>query len=591
MRTLQKVSARTLFLLAVITAGVFYLIGIAAAFAPGLYTGLLWLSFLIIFAVLCFAIGRRSCEISNELLILISFIAFILLLVLQFFCVQVFVQEPSGDYGDVFLAAKEYAGQGRILTNVHYFDRSPEDCGLFVILALFFLVLNFLGIPITASAAALLNMVFIDAALLFMLLFVRKIWRNKKALIFTVMSLFFTPYILYVPLLYTDTVSMLFVTSSLYLFACLLKQRSRGFRVLQMVSVALLLGFGTAIKSGVLAVLVALLIYLALRLRIQRFLAVLLAFVIPFAGFLLGFDTLMKKEGIITPAQNEYRLPPEFRIYTGLQKDEDLLRKEREQISAVPGYDAKRQAAREGIQELLSEYGVMGFFAQVIQKAGKTYGDGTYGAGERLAAGPVMRTEYLDIFTADGSRYRHYRSAANAYHAAILIFLAIGLVRGCGKRRFDLETLLYLMLFGQTLYVMVWEADPRALLGCSPIMLALAARSLLDTGKDAQKIRYFAADILRRKRGRHTGAEKRRLKHALPEFSTPETFLVKYSQPSTAPVRPGGSSGADEAASVQEPELQEAETHNMFAVLETETDKAGSFGQSGADFEKNDENT
>lgn len=591
MRTLQKVSARTLFLLAVMTAGVFYLIGIAAAFAPELYTGLLLLAFLIIFAVLCYTIGRRSCEISNELLLLVSFIVFILLLVLQFFCMQVFVQVPSGDYGDVFLAAKEYAGQGRILTNVHYFDRSPEDCGLFVILALFFSVLNFFGIPITASAVDLLNMVFIDAALVFMLLFVRKVWGNKKALIFMVISLLFTPYILYVPLVSAGTVSMLFVTSSLYLFACLLKQRSRGFRVLQMVSVALLLGFGTVIKSSVAAVFIALLIYLALRLRIQRFLAVLLAFVIPFAGFLLGFDTLMKKAGIITPAQNEYRLPPEFRIYTGLQKDEDLLRKERERISAVPGYDAKRQAAREGIQELLSEYGIIGIFAQVIQKAGKTYGDGTYGAGERLAAGPVMRTDYLDIFTVDGNHYRHYHSAANAYHAAILILLAIGLVRGCSKRRFDLETLLYLMLFGQTLYVMVWEAESRALLCFSPLMLALAAKSLLDTGREAQKIRYFAADVLRRKRGKHTGAEKRRMKHALPEFSPPETFPVKYSQLSMTHAQPEESSGAGDAAPAQELELREAETHNMFGVLETETDKAGSFGQSGAVFEKNDENT
>lgn len=517
MRTLQKVSARGFFLLAVLTTGIFYLVGVAAAFAPELHTGLYLLPFLAVFALLCFAFVRRGCEISDEVLLLASVIVFILLAVLQYFCAQVFQQVPSGDSGEVFTAAKEYAEQGRIVTNIYYFDRSPGDSGLFTVLALLFSVLHAAGIPITMSAATLLNLVFIDAALLFMLLFVRRVWGNKKALLYLIMTFLFTPYILYVPIVYTDTVGMLFVTAALYLFACLLKQKGRGFRVLQLVALSLLLGFGTVMNGSAVLVLIAMIVYLALRLRIRRFLAVLLVLAVPYAGFLLGFDTLMLKTGVITYERAEHRIPPEFQIYTGLRQEEDLLWEDRERIFLLPDYEAKRQAVNGGIRDRLSAYGAGGLAAHAVKKAGSIYGDGSYSAGERLAAGPAVLTDYHEIFLSDGNEYSRYLSAANAYQAAVLIVLAIGLVRGCGKRRFDLEALLHLMLLGMTLFLMIGDGSAGSLLCFTPLMLALASKSLLDTGKEIRTAKDTAFGTLDRKRGKHTGRVRVQLKHALPE--------------------------------------------------------------------------
>lgn len=517
MRTLQKVSVRGFFLLAVLSTGVFYLIGIVTSFGAGLHTGLYLLPLLAILILLCFAVGRQFCEVTDDLLLLISVTVFILLIILQYFSAQFFQQAPSGDSGEVFLAAQEYAEQGRIVTNIYYFDRSPGDRGIFILLALLFSVLHAAGIPITMMAAMLLNLVIIDTALCFMLLFVKKVWGNKKALIYLILSFLFTPYILYVPLVYTDTVGMLFVTSALFLFACLLKQQSRGFRILQLIALSLLLAFGTVMKGSMMIVLIAMILYLALRLRIRRFLAVLLLLALPYAGFLLGFDTLMLKTGVQTDSRSEHRIPLHFGIYTGLRQEESLREEDREHILPLQGYEAKRQAVSEGIGQRLSEYGAGGLMGHIIRKAGRIYADGTYGAGEGLAAGPVMRTDYHDIFTQGGSKYGSYLSAANAFNCVMLILLVIGMVRGCGKRRFGLESLLYLVLFGLMLYGMIWDGNAGTLLSFTPLMLALAAKSLLDTFRDIRMLRDRALGTWDRKRGRHTGRIQVQLKHALPE--------------------------------------------------------------------------
>lgn len=508
MAMLQKVTARGFFLLALVTTGVFFLLGAVDALLPQhLYTGWYALPLLAVLALLVYLLGRCGRTVSGKQLLIVSVTAFVLLIALQLVSADVFLQEPAWDPGGVFISAKEYVEQGKIITHEHYFDRFPNNCGLLAFEVLLFKMFRILGIPITMYAASLVNLLFTDVALLFMLLFVRKVWGNKKALLFVILSFCFTPFILYIPVVYSDTMSMVFITLPLYLFACMLKQHSWKLRLVQLLSISVLLLCGTKIKGSVGILLVALLFYLLTRWKLQRFLAALLVVLIPFAGLSYAFDAVMKRTGVVTSRQDEFRFPSEYWVYMGLQGKGGFLMEDFERVYAEPDYASKQQEAREGISERLAEYGIPGFLDHIVAKAKYTYGDGTYFAGVKLAKAPAKSTGLHEIFTSAGNQYLHYRSAANAFQVLLLLLLVLGLIRGIRKRRFDMEALLYLALFGLSLFLLIWETRSRYLINFAPLMLALMSKSLLDTGRDLRRLIGKMKGNKRQKINSNEGAE------------------------------------------------------------------------------------
>lgn len=492
MATLQKVTVRGFFVLATAITGVFFVIGILDALLPQhLTTGWYALPLLALLVLLCCFIGRRGCTVSGRQLLILSAVGFTLIFALQLAAASVFEQEPAWDPGGVFVSAKEYVERGKIITHEHYFDRFTNNCGLLAVEVLFFKVFQYTGIPITLYTASLVNILFTDAALLFMLLFVRKVWGNKKALVYMVLTVCFIPYVLYVPVMYTDTMSMVFVTLPLYLFACMLRQPSWKLRLLQLFSISLLLLCGTKIKGSVGILLVALVFYMLLRFKLRRFLAALLVVLIPFLGLSLGFDAVMKRTGVITEHQEEFQFPSEYWIYMGLSGRGGFHNEDFQLVYKEPDYASKQQAAREGIAKRLSEFDAAGFVSHIVGKAQYTYGDGTYFVGVKLSKAPVRSTFLHEIFASDGEHYLHFRSAGNAFQVLLLLLLVMGMIRGIGKRRFDMEALLYLSLFGLSLFLMIWETRSRYLINFTPLMLALMSKGLLDTGKDLRRLHAF----------------------------------------------------------------------------------------------------
>lgn len=472
----------TFFLLAVAIAGVLFAIGILTVTTP------LWLTipaFLFVAggaAMLCCFVLKYQQAITAKRLFIFAGLAFAVLMAVQLRLSYSLQVVPSWDPGGVYISAREYVTRGKIITHVHYFDRFSNNTGLLCIEILYFKALTLLGLEIVPFHGTVLNIFITDAAIFFMFLFVRRIWGNPKAAVYLMISFFFTPYILYMPILYSDTVSMLFVALACYLFACFLQEKRRCRQALLLVLISLDLSFGTKVKGTVAILLVALLLYAAFHFGFKRILAVVLLLIIPFVAYSAVHEYAMEKLHVYTQDRETYKFPLEYWFYLGIDTPGGFSDPIFQEVYAQQTYIGKQEAARAGIKKLWEAYTPATFADHIFRKAKYTYNDGAYFIGNYLQRQPQQDSRLQAFLFTNSEKSVYYRSFANAYHYLLLLLLIFGMFHGCRRRKFDVETMLFTALFGVVLFLFFWETISRYLLNFTPIMIALAGNSLMQIG-------------------------------------------------------------------------------------------------------------
>lgn len=484
---IRQYAVRIFYVLCLLTVGVMFINAILSNKWVRLYTALIMLAMAAV-AVLLYKLYVRFHTVTDRQFAFVLILTTMLTMLLQVFISYYLQVRPSWDFGGVFISAREYVYEGRIITHEHYFERFPNNNGILMLEILFFKLIHKLGFGIQVYHGIALNIIFINAAVIFMVLFCRKMWGNTKALLFLVISFFFLPYLLYTPIFYTDTLSMVFVSAPLYLFACYLKQETTAGKVLIPIAMGLLLSFGVKVKGTVAILLIAIIIYIVFNFSFKKIVAAVLLVLIPFVSFSYLFDRNIERMNIVKENALDFKFPPEYWLYMGLRNPGGFSNDDFEYIYQLEGYEARQAAGRAGIAQRLSDYGVIGFLDHLRQKSAFTFNDGTYFAGILLNREPVKQNRLQSFFLNEGEHYLVYFAVSNAYQYLILLLLIAGMVMGFKKRGFDIATLLYVALFGLTAFLMIWETRSRYLLNFTPIMLALAANNLVYTGDKITEI-------------------------------------------------------------------------------------------------------
>lgn len=387
--------------------------------------------------------------------------------------------EPSWDFGAVYVSAREYVEGAGISTYRHYFERFQNNTGLLVWEIVLFKAIHALGAASPNAylwAGMLLNILVIDAALLFALLFCRRVWGNGRAMLFLLLCLLFTPYAMYAPIFYTDSMSMLFVSLPLYLFSLYVEQAKPAARLGLGAAIGVLLAFGAKVKGSVAVLLAALALYALFNLPWKRLLGLLLAVLIPFGAFTAVFDWQVRRRGIIDPeTAYVHQFPTEYWLYMGLKGDGSFNDDDFNYIYGFENAGQRREAARAGIAQRLRDYGVKGMADHLTKKAAFTFGDGSYFIGVQLQRMPL----YEERAKSFSQKARPLYRAQDAYQALLLVCILLALAKGLlYAKGFDLPGLLAVALFGLCLFLMMWETRSRYLMNFTPVMLLLAAEGL-----------------------------------------------------------------------------------------------------------------
>lgn len=467
----------------------FFLSGMSAIAVKSLWTVPLTLGFLGLLLAAAHLVEKYREAVTDRLLFRICFGAAVFLAVLQLTAGYLLAVNPSWDFGGVYLSACDYVTHGRIITHEHYFERFSNNTGLLLWEIALFRFLKLLGMdsPVLYGAAGIaLNIFAIDLSILFTVLFARRIWGNDRAVLVLLLCVLFTPFILYSPIFYTDSMSLPFTAVPLYLFSRSLKVEKPAVRLALWAAVGLLLSFGTKVKGNIAILLVAFCLYAAFHFGIKRFAAFLLAAWLPFFGFSTLFDRQVKQMGIIHEENLEQiQFPTEYWFYMGLKSPGGFNQEDFDFMYGLESRTERQRQGRAGIAQRIAGLGVGGMVRHLTEKSAYLFGDGTYFIRPQLNRQPLRETALRDFVNAPP-----YFAISGGYHSCLLLLLLFGLGLGlAGRSEFDWKALLYAALFGLVLFLMMWEARSRYLLNFSPLLLLLAGDSLSQLYALGRKVR------------------------------------------------------------------------------------------------------
>lgn len=481
--SIRLVCTKAFYVLALLIFGWCYLSGFHDALGR---KWLIVLSLMLLAAIVglgCYLIYRWQPRLTSRMCLCFVALGLCCMVLVQYKLATLFMVDPSWDFGAVFISAVEYATTGKLETYSHYFAQFPNNWGLLVCLIGFFRVLFRLGITATRDflrAAVILNCVVIDASIVLLVIFCKKVWGNAAALIALGLSLLFTPFYLYVPIFYSDAMSLIFPPLALLLLYSAQHRKTRWAQLLLYLLLGVVLSFGAKIKGSLAVLLIAFAIYLLLQVPFRRSFCSILALVISFGCFSAAFDACIERSNIVTQEEMDtYQFPKEFWIYMGLNNPGGFNSEDFDTIRVEPTIAEKRTVAQEGIQQRLQDYGISGLLRHLTQKLGYTFGDGGYFIWSQLQHSPLKATALSDYFYADRPYNYIYLSISGGYHFLLGLILIAGLLIGViTETDFSFTSLCYLILLGIFLFLMLWETRSRYLFNITPVMLIVCAAQL-----------------------------------------------------------------------------------------------------------------
>lgn len=482
-RTVRLICTKAFYLLALVIFTWCYLSGFRDALGR---KGLILISFVIFAAIVglgCALVYHFRSRITARSVWLLLAIGLFGMALLQYKFATLFMVEPVGDFNGIFMSAIEYATTGKLESFPHYFEQFPNNWGLLVWFIGYFRLLFHLGMTAVSDflrAGVILNCVVIDTSVLLLVAFCKKVWGCSAALIALGLSLLFTPFYLYVPIFYTDTMSLIFPPLALLLLYTAQHRSGRVPQLLLYLLLGVVLAFGSKVKGNLMVLLVAFIIYLLFQIPFRRGICCILALVVSFGCFSAAFDTAVEHSNIVDMESiDTYQFPKEFWLYMGLSNPGGFNGEDFDTIRFKTSIEEKRETARAGIQRRLHNYGVRGLFSHLTTKLGYTYGDGGYYICQQLQDSPLKRTKLSEYVYANQPNSYVYLSIAGGYHFLLGLILLAGLLTGLVKKRnFSFSSLCYLVLLGVFLFLMIWETRSRYWLNVTPVMLILCAVQL-----------------------------------------------------------------------------------------------------------------
>lgn len=451
-------------------------------------------AFLLIATLACVLIYRFGKNISAKQLNITFLIVFAVMIALQIFMACQLRFNPKTDLGAINSMAKSYGMTGDFgeiyrdnqMVKPGYLARYTNNNGIFLLLAFYYRIIYLIFGNITVESAIVINIIAIDAAILFTFLISKRIFKRQTSLLSVFLCFFFLPFYTYTTYFYTDSLSMPFTTAAIYLFICSVQSEKTVNRYLEMFLCGVVVLFGFELKGSLIIILVAACIFLLLKVKFKRAVALILSLAMGFVIFFSGFSMLINGCSFTNEEElNREKYPVTHWIMMGLktpggfnQEDSNFTRKSGD-------YDQKVEANINEIKQRIKNYGIEGLCNHFTAKGVWTWEDGKYYIENHVSHNPI---EPLDNFAHSfvlktGDNFGYFCCYSNGFQLFMIFFILISLLHGCFKSKVDFITLLKIALFGIFIFFMIWETRSRYLFNFTPVMLLIVASGIENFSK------------------------------------------------------------------------------------------------------------
>ncbi len=443
----------------------------------------------VIIGVILIGIYKLLNKIINEDLslkkeLIIVGLLFAVLIVFQLIYAYYMKSYPGWDWNDLFTSARNYVLGFTDKVDWDYFQKFPNNYGMLYFEILIFKTLQPLKIlqstTATIYATIAINIVIIDLAIIFTYLTVRNVLGKKTAVFSLILMLINNAFYCYIPVLYTDTVTMFFPIFILYCYTLWDKKKSKTW---PLILIAFASVIGVKIKPTIIIMLIAIIIDIIMK---KKYKEIFKPLSIVLAGILvlqLSASFLENKFSIFPYdiLSNNKQLPYTHWIMMGMTERDCGNGKSwigwynPESMEYTLSYDTtdKRQAANiKKIKEYLKDYKISGYLTFLYRKMLFTWSDGTYYAPALLNNSTIYgkKSTFTDFQHSSG-QYINISYVLNTSMILFLyLFLIIGAINSIKKKENKVNSC-YVALLGVLIFFLLWEASSRYLINYIPIII------------------------------------------------------------------------------------------------------------------------
>lgn len=420
---------------------------------------------------------------KHEIIFLIIYFGFVSLI--QIIILKQLSVAPNWDFGMVFSNAKSFVYTGVREINVYpeYFQFFPNNIMLFTLEVIFIKIGSLFHIEAIYSVY-IMNIIFIDTALLLLYLTIRKISNSKNAVFSLILTLFFLPLFLYTPIIYSDTMTLFIPIGFVYLFNMKDDKKIISKRnIVIFILIGILLFLGKELKITSLIIFVALILgYFIIEFKLMKFVNIGISLCILIICELL-FKTVIVNNDKFQFQVNDYgSIPVTHWIMMGVE-DIDTDNSSRNSYGGYNENDYKltknfengKDAVKFNLDETknrISKMGLRGYTNYLIRKSINTWTDGYYFSNVKLALNSNHQNSFLyNSLIATSTSTNIFRGITQGIQYAYIVILLMSCI--CKFKQNKNFDYLKLTLIGLVIFFLLWENRSRYIFNYIPIFILI----------------------------------------------------------------------------------------------------------------------
>lgn len=423
---------------------------------------------------------KENISIKKEVIIcsIIGGIFLIIQLVYAFYMTRY----PGWDWGDVYSAALNFAQGNKELVNWEYFQMFPNNNALLYFETIIFKVLNIFGLLTIRKSIVvmvIINILFIDLSVLFLYLTVRNILGKREAIFSLIICTLSYAFYCYIPVFYTDTLTMLFPILYMYLYSKYLKDGKNH----NLILIAIFSVIGYKLKPTTIISIVAIFIDFILKKKIKKDYKSYISFGLSFLLFFLIISFIEVKCTIMPYdiKNNNKEIPYTHWVMMGMTERDSSVEGRKwigwynpESVNYTLKYKTTNERKKANIKKIKEQYndmGVVNYIQFLYRKSLFTWSDVSFYApalvtGETLYRGENIVSKYSD------SKITRPITFYSSLGMFLFMYLIIILSTIKDKKRKNyLINYARVSLFGLVLFLLIWEDSSRYLITYIPVML------------------------------------------------------------------------------------------------------------------------
>lgn len=402
----------------------------------------------------------------------------IISLLLQVLVIKLFSVNPSWDYKTIIDNAITISKGGQLH---EYFSYYPNNILLVCILALVGKIFT-----LDMSTFLIFNVVLITLSQFLIYRLSTKLAGPTIGFISLIISVFYIPYFFYAPIVYTDTVSLLFLLVPLNI----LVDKDGSFRrgIVPVIIASMFFAVGMVLKGSLVIFVIALSIVAFLYFKKWK----KLYFIIPFVILIIVktiFNFTIFESGIISKQQVENLSFPVTHWLMMSQNEQRFGKFSAEDVAwttKMVKSMSKEEVSKYHIIELkkrIKEKGILGNLKYNYEKISHTWTDGTFYTFNKLKRNPLKPENITRLLDAkSGYLVQGY---ARIQHLFILTGLVLFLLT---RKKSPFATFSMLSIIGFFLFFILWEARSRYLVSVTPLLIILSCLGYFSFNKKVEDI-------------------------------------------------------------------------------------------------------